>query len=279
MGTAAIAHLKYDLDRYALDLKRIATLASSYFIENYQVRREYLREVEEFINDINRRFRNTFDINDRMRLITEMRAESDLAHREYQLLRQGDYTKYIVTEIFEDQGVIKYAKITGGVIAGGVQFVGGLSLAKAGNDFHLRRFKTIGITLMAHGFNNAYESIIPLLYEHQEIGPIRYLYRLASKQIGYDKYHGDSAYSVIDFSITAYSAYRGLILKENPLRLASRGLFEKPGTGTLFRHMRNDKITKWANKGTAMRIFQVGSSITKFKATFYDDNYQYHDGQ
>lgn len=45
MGTAAIAHLKYDLDRHAVDLRRIATLASAYFIENYQIRREYLRKL------------------------------------------------------------------------------------------------------------------------------------------------------------------------------------------------------------------------------------------
>jgi len=120
MGTAAIAHLKYDLDNHAIDLIRIATLASSYFIESYQLRKEYLREIDNFINDINRRFRNTFDINERMRLIMEVRAESDLAHREYQILRQGNYTKFVVTEIFEEQGLIKYAKMGGGVVAGGL---------------------------------------------------------------------------------------------------------------------------------------------------------------
>ncbi len=81
-----------------MDLKRVATLASAYFIENYQISREYLREVDEFINDINKRFKSTFDINERMRLIIEVRAESEITQREYQILRQGSYTKYIVTE-------------------------------------------------------------------------------------------------------------------------------------------------------------------------------------
>lgn len=279
MGTAAISHLKYDLDRHALDLRRIATLASSYFIENYQVRREYLRDVDEFINHINTRFRNTFDINERMRLINEMRAESELAHREYQILRQGDFTKYISTEIFEDQGIVKYAKIGVGVVAGGIQTFGGWSLTQAGKRYNLRNFKAIGITLAAHGMNNMYESISPLLYEHQEIGPVRYLYRLAAKQLGYDKYHGDFAYSVVDLSVTAFSAYKGLVLKQNPLRWVKKGAFEKPGTGTLFHHMRNDNITKWENKNTAMRIFQAGLSLNTLKATFYDDDYKYHDGE
>ncbi|WP_114193531.1 DUF4225 domain-containing protein [Edaphovirga cremea] len=279
MGTTAIAHLKYDLDRHAVDLKRIATLASTYFIENYQIRREYLREVDDFINDVNRRFRNTFDVNERMRLITEVRAESELAHREYQILRQGNYTKYIVTEIFEDQGLIKYAKITGGVVMGGVQALGGISLYTAGNKLHFKRMKSIGVTLIAHGANNAYESITPLLYEHQETGPLRDFYRFVTKQLGYDKYIGDFAYSVVDLSVTAYSAYNGLVLKENPLRLVSRGLFEKPGTGMLFRNIKKDHITKWENKNIAMKLFQVGSSIKKFKATFYDDGYKYHEGE
>jgi hypothetical protein len=101
MGTTAIAHLKYDLDRHAVDLKRIATLASAYFMNDYQTRREYLRQVDEFINNINRKFKNTFDVNERMRLIYEMRAESELANREYQILRQGNYTKYLITDLYE----------------------------------------------------------------------------------------------------------------------------------------------------------------------------------
>ncbi|MFP2419964.1 DUF4225 domain-containing protein [Pseudescherichia vulneris] len=98
-------------------------------------------------------------------------------------------------------------------------------------------------------------------------------------QLGYEKYNGDFAYSVVDFSITAYSAYKGLIIKENPLRIASRGLFEKPGTGKLFHYIRQDSITKWEHKNTIMKIFQAGSSIKKFKATFYDDGYKFDESE
>ncbi|MDX6022443.1 DUF4225 domain-containing protein [Scandinavium sp. V105_16] len=279
MGTSAIAHLKYDLDNYVLDLQRTATLASSYFIENYQVRREYLRDIDEFIRDVNKRFRNTFDVNERMRIIAEARAESEIARREYQILRQGNYTKYIITEIFEDQGLLKHAKITGGVVVGGAQALGGINIYSTGKRLHLRRMKSIGITLIAHGANNVFESITPLLYEHQETGLLRDLYRFAAKQLGYEKYNGDFAYSVVDFSITAYSAYKGLIIKESPLRIASRGLFEKPGTGKLFHYIRQDSITKWEHKNTIMKIFQAGSSIKKFKATFYDDGYKFDESE
>ncbi len=195
-----------------MDLRRIATLASSYFIENYQVRRDYLREVDEFINNINMRFRNTFDVNERMRLITEMRAESDLAHREYQMLRQGNYTKYIITEIFEDQGVVKYAKIGGGVISGAVETAAGVTVYKLGQSMHFRRMKSIGVVLFTHGLNNAYEAISPVLYENQKTGWVRDIYRAGAKYLGRDKYDGDLAYATVDFIATLYSAYKMPIL-------------------------------------------------------------------
>jgi hypothetical protein len=234
MGTAAIAHLKYDLDRHAVDLRRIATLASTYFLENYQVRREYLREVDEFINSINMRFKNTFDINERMRLINEMRAESDLAHREYQILRQGSYTKYIVTELFEEQGVVKYAKIGGGVVSGLLQTYMGWTIAKLGQTMHFRHMKSIGVVLIANGTNNTFESISPILFENQRVGWVRHLYGLGAEYLGGDKYDGDFAYGTIDFMATLFSAYRMPVLTQNRKRLATPLLFEKPGTGRLF---------------------------------------------
>ncbi|VTR32676.1 Uncharacterised protein [Serratia fonticola] len=199
MGTAAIAHLKYDLDRHAVDLRRIATLASAYFIENYQIRREYLREVDDFISDINRRFKSTFDINGRMRLIIEVRTESEITQREYQILRQGSYTKYIVTEIFEDQGVVKYAKIGGGVFSGLIQTYMGWTINKLGQTMHFRHMKSIGVILIANGTNNTFESISPVLFENQRVGWVRKLYRLGAEYLGGDKYDGDFAYGTVDF--------------------------------------------------------------------------------
>lgn len=114
--------------------------------------------------------------------------------------------------------------------------MGGWSLLQASRRLHIRGFQAIGVTLASHGMNNMYESITPLLYEHQDVGPLRHLYRLAAEKLGYNKYQGDFAYSVVDFSVTVYSAYKGLVLKDSPLRLTSGGLFERPDTGMLFRY-------------------------------------------
>lgn len=56
------------------------------------------------------RFINMIDVNKRMRLINEIRAESDLANREYQMLRQGNYTKYLIIDIYEDQELMTYGR-------------------------------------------------------------------------------------------------------------------------------------------------------------------------
>ncbi|AYM91404.1 DUF4225 domain-containing protein [Serratia sp. 3ACOL1] len=277
MGTTAIAHLKYDLDRHAVDLKRVATLASAYFIENYQIRREYLREVDEFINDINRRFKSTFDINERMRLIIEVRAESEITQREYQILRQGSYTKYIVTEIFEDQGVVKYAKIGGGVVSGAIQTYMGWTINKLGQTMHFRHMKSIGVILMANGTNNTFESISPVLFENQRVGWVRHLYRLGAEYLGGDKYDGDFAYGTVDFIATLYSAYRMPVITQNKNRYVTPFLFEKPGTGRLFRYVNKDYVPKWINASNAMRIYQLGSTAHKFSLLYGDEGYKYQE--
>ncbi|EKS8956088.1 hypothetical protein QC718_002058, partial [Escherichia coli] len=100
MGTAAISHLRYDLNKYALSLRKTATLASTFFIESPLVRFEYLQEIENTINDITHRFNSSYDINEKARLINELKMESETARKEYQLFRQGNYDKYITTDIF-----------------------------------------------------------------------------------------------------------------------------------------------------------------------------------
>lgn len=277
MGTAAIAHLKYDLDRHAVDLRRIATLASAYFIENHQIRREYLREVDGFISDINRRFKSTFDINERMRLIIEVRTESEITQREYQILRQGSYTKYIVTEIFEDQGVVKYAKIGGGVFSGLIQTYMGWTINKLGQTMHFRHMKSIGVILIANGTNNTFESISPVLFENQRVGWVRKLYRLGAEYLGEDKYDGDFAYGTVDFIATLYSAYRMPVITQNKNRYVTPFLFEKPGTGRLFRYVNKDYVPKWINASNAMRIYQLGSTAHKFSLLYGDEDYKYQE--
>ncbi|SUW63352.1 Uncharacterised protein [Buttiauxella agrestis] len=66
MGTSAISHLKYDLDNYAVALKRVANLAAGFFLEDAIIRMNYLKEIDDYINEMNYRFHQTFDPNERM---------------------------------------------------------------------------------------------------------------------------------------------------------------------------------------------------------------------
>lgn len=277
MGTAAIAHLKYDLDNYVVALKRVANLAAAFLFEDPIIKMNYLKEIDDYVNDMNYRFHQTFDTNERMRVINDVKAEADMAEREYQILRQGNFTTYFTTEIFEDQGVLKYAKITGGVVAGGLQFYAGKSLISLNKKLHLRSLNTLGFTLVAYGLNNMYESISPVLFEHQKAGWVRQFYRKGAAMLGQDKYAGDIAYNATDIAVTIFAATQMPVLKGSPKRLVTRGIFEPPGNGMLFRNITQDYISKWNKKNLAMKIFFVGSKVYQVKAEFIDGGYRYQD--
>ncbi|MDU6683905.1 MAG: DUF4225 domain-containing protein [Enterobacteriaceae bacterium] len=275
MGTAAISYLRRDLEQYALALRRVANLASVFFIDSSISRMDYIQEIENVIIDITRRFNSTFDINERIRLINELKFEFELAEKEYQSLRRGDYHKYIITDIFEDQGILKYAKIAGGVVSGFGQIFGALSVYKFGNTVHSKRIKGISVVLATHGANNIFESVSPLFYDRQEPGKIRDIYRFIAQKMGYDIDEGDLAYSSVDFAVTVYAAYSGMKIVPNKNSLALRSLGDKPGTGRLYKAVSQDFRNAFSLKPTPLKIYQVGDSLKKFKATFIDEEYRY----
>lgn len=277
MGTSAISHLKYDLDNYAVALKRVANLAAGFFLEDAIIRMNYLKEIDDYINEMNYRFHQTFDPNERMRIVNDVKAEADMAEREYQLLRLGNYTKYISTEIFEEQGVLKYVKIAGGVVAGGVQISTGLALLEVSKKLHVKKMGAIGVVLAAHGANNMFESLSPVLFEHQSVGPVRWIYRKGAKILGYDKYNGDLIYEGVDFCATLYGAVKMPVEFQNSNRLVPKGWFERPGTGKLFNSWRGDYMSKWTKKNLAMKGFLVGSQFKRFTVEFIEDGYKYED--
>ncbi|EGK4047023.1 DUF4225 domain-containing protein, partial [Escherichia coli] len=275
MGTAAISHLRYDLNKYALSLRKTATLASTFFIESPLVRFEYLQEIENTINDITHRFNSSYDINEKTRLINELKMESETARKEYQLFRQGNYDKYITTDIFEEHGLIKYVNLSFDIVASVGQVVGGVGALKFGKVVHSNRIKGIGVTLVAHGANNFYESLSPLFFNEYDSGPIRELYRVIAKKMGGDINSADYAYSIVDFSITAYGGYSGMKIVPKYNRLIRPSLGNRPGTGRLFHYTSVDFKNKFSLKPTPLKIIQISSTVKKFKVTFYDEKYKF----
>ncbi|MFD0710206.1 MULTISPECIES: DUF4225 domain-containing protein [Photorhabdus] len=272
-----ISHLSYDLNNYASLLKRKAHLAASFFIEDSQLRMSYLKEIDDFVNIKTREFKNTFDVNEKKRLVYEVKDEYEVTEKEYQVLRRKDYTKYIVTDIFEDHGVVKYAKIGGGVVAGGVQMFAGLAVFNSGRLVKSRTVQSVGVVLAAHGVNNFYESISPILYEHQDIGWVREGYRHVSHALGYGDGVADVAYSSVDFVASLYGTYGMLKLK--PVKSKnniSGGYPVKPGAGKLFRYINSDLARKWQLTPKPMLTIQVLSSGYKVKLLI-DDIYKLHD--
>lgn len=275
MGTSAFSHLRYDLNTYIVELQRVANLAASFLIKDALIRHDYLRDIDSSVRDYQSRFDAEMNPQKRIELIEELKAELKLTEREYQMLRMKDRVIYAVTDVFEEHGVLKYAKIAGGVVGGGAEAWGGYRLTKIGKSLNLRSLRGVGFMLVAHGLNDIYESASPLIYEHKHTGVIRKIYREAAKLAGLGDDAGDLAYSSVEFSLTLYAAIRTPVLAQNPGRLASKYLGDQPGTGKLFRHVSNDFISTWASKNGAMKLYFTGNSLYKAKAEFIDGGYKF----
>ncbi|WP_434524412.1 DUF4225 domain-containing protein [Photorhabdus asymbiotica] len=268
-----ISHLSYDLNNYASSLKRKAHLAATFFIEDSQLRMSYLKEIDDFVNIKTREFKNTFDVNEKKRLVYEVKDEYEITEKEYQALRRKDYTKYIVTDIFEDHGVVKYAKIGGGVVAGIVQTVAGVAVINSGRLVRSKRVQLMGAVLVAHGGSNFYESISPILYENQKIGWVRKGYRYVSHALGYDDGVADVAYSSVDFAVSLYGTYGMIKLKPvKPQNNILGGYSIKPGTGKLFRYINSDLARKWRLTPKPMLTIQLSNSGYRAKLLIDDIN-------
>lgn len=277
MGTSAYSHLRYDLNNYIVELQRVATLAASFIIKDSIIRNEYLGEIDSTVRDYQSRFDAEINPHKKMEIIEDLKAEVKLTQREYQMLRMKDRVIYVVTDVFEEHGVLKYAKIAGGVVGGGIETWGGYRLNRLGKSLNLRAMRGVGIMLAAHGLNNVYESVSPLIYEHKDAGLLRVLYRKAAKLAGFDDDAGDLAYSGVEFSLTLYAAIRTPVLTQYPGRFVTKYLGEQPGTGKLFRHVSNDFISKWANRNSAMKLYFTGKTFYQAKAEFIDDGYKFDD--
>ncbi|QKJ85096.1 DUF4225 domain-containing protein [Paramixta manurensis] len=277
MGTAAYAHLRYDLDSYITELRRMANLASVFLIKDALIKMDYLRDIENGISEYEHRFNADISPVSKSSVINDLKEEVRLTEREYQILRMKDRITYIITDVFEEHGVIKYAKIGGGVLAGSAETWAGLQLVKVGRTINARHFMGVGVVLMNYGLNNIYESASPMIYEHKQAGFLRSLYRKAANLAGLGDDEGDFAYSSVEFSLSVYAAIRAPVFSQNPGRLVGRLFGEKPGTGKLFRYVSNDFITKWSSKSGEMKLYFGAKTAFSFKAEFIDGDYKFND--
>ena len=275
MGTAALAHLRYDLDRYILEFRRVSNLASVFIIKDPIVKQEYLREVESYINSITIEYDSVIDPYVKVGIINRLKEQVTLTNKEYSILRTKDYITYVVTDIFEDQGVIKYANISVGVLSGGIQVWAGAKINSLGKKLNLKRLRGLGLLMISHGGSNIYESLSPIIYEHKDAGPVRELYRMISKSLGGGDSEGDFAYSTVDFSLAIYAAFRMPTLIQSPNRLINKGFLEQPGTGMLFRNVNKDYAAKFSAMNNTMRIFHVGVKGYQFYSEFVDEGYSF----
>lgn len=264
MSNSIIYGMADDFGRKCAELQLTAMRAASFFIQDSLVRAEYLYDIDNSVRQYKKEFENEKSNPFAQGIILDnVNQEVALTKREYQLLRMKDYFTYIVTDVFEEQGVIKYGKIALGVVSGSAQTIAGGSLLLTGTRLNVRRFQGAGLILVAHSMNNVFETVSPLIYESAHAGIVRKIYRKAASLAGLDKDSGDLAYSTVDFSLKIYATLRSPILQQNSNRLVKKGRFEKPGTGALFRAIQKDYVIKWNTKKTTMKLIFAADTLRK----------------
>lgn len=271
---SAMTNLRYDLNNYIVELRRISNLAATFLMKSDITKMQYLNDIENDIFDYETRFNNERNPYIKREIVFELKREVDLANKEYQILRKNDHVTYYVTDIFEDQGVIKYSKIAGGVVAGTLELFAALYFYKISNILKMKRFKGVAAVFAAYGGNNIYEAMTPILFEHSSAGPVRFFYREAAEILGFENDQGDFAYNSIEFSLSIYAGIRKPIVSQNAKRLADKLIGEAPGTGRLFRNIHSDYLPSWDKKNTVMKLWFLGYSGYKAKLIFWDEKYK-----
>ncbi len=271
---SALANLRYDLNKYIVELRRVSNLAATFLMENKITKMEYLNDVENEISYYEFAFNNERNPNNRREIIFEFKRKVELANREYQILRTKDYVTYYITDVFEDHGVIKHAKIAGGVIAGTFELFAARYYLKLCNTLNIKTFKGVAVVFAAYGANNIYEAMTPVLFEHASAGPLRWLYREGAEIIGLDAEDGDFAYSFAELSLSIYAGIRKPIITQSAKKLAEPLIGDTPGTGKLFKYINTDYTPSWNRKNTIIKLWFMGYSGYKAEMLFTDDKYK-----
>lgn len=272
---SALANLRYDLNKYIVELRRVSNLAATFLMKNELTKLGYLNDIENGINDFEFRFNNERNPNKKREIIYEFKKVVDQANKEYQILRTKDYVTYYVTDVFEDNGIIKYSKIAGGIIAGTFELFAAKYYLKLSNSLNIKSFKGVAVVFAAYGANNIYEAMTPLVFEHASPGALRWLYQEGAEIIGLDADDGDFAYSFVELSLSIYAGIRKPIVTQSARRLADHLIGEAPGTGKLFKYIHTDYIPSWNRKNTIMKLWFMGYSGYKAEMLFTDDKYKF----
>lgn len=99
---SALTNLRYDLNNYIVELRRISNLAATFLMKSDITKMQYLNDIENDIFDYGTRFNNERNPYIQREIVFELKREVDLANKEYQILRKNDHVTYYVTDIFED---------------------------------------------------------------------------------------------------------------------------------------------------------------------------------
>ncbi|WP_368543489.1 DUF4225 domain-containing protein [Enterobacter soli] len=181
---------------------RQITITASGFINNDEVRYDFIRNVEAFTEAQLECINGNSSRTEKTQALAYLREEQDYLEKQIGWLQSKQVQPAASVEIRIINGVVSYVVKSVGLIGGVLQVVSGSFLILAGSPTVIG--SVIGIMLIAHGLNNIYENGNGLFYGNENaIGKMTYLYEETAEFLGFDRVYGKLAFAGIDLTLSA----------------------------------------------------------------------------
>ncbi len=233
-----------DLATTSEELRDTAYSLGYKYIHNSDVRGAFLKEEDDFINNIEKevgQYCLSYDAGIRM-----MKKELEHLNRQKHELDMNKLQLYIIAEKEKEKN--SFTTITlkrVGFVSGGMQIYAGGSICVASLGLACAGF---GAPLMAHGSNNMYENGYYLLYREDVSGYTKDAYRYVANTLGYSNDDADIVYNVADLGLSGYGLGRQVL---------------KPDAWKLFRYIKTDYTRGWKLMGDAeLGVELIGDANT-----------------
>lgn len=235
--------------KYAETLRFTAVNEASKYLKNWYSRDKFIIEIDIFIHSQLEGIKRSRNENDRMYCINNLREEKkfidDQSHK--LMSRQAK----IVVSAHAIKKLDSWGYIINGVglFIGGVQMVAGAGIFIAsvfhGNVIGL----AAGAILVMHGLNGIQESYMNLRNDQDDyVGMVKKAYIATAKYMGYSDSAGKVAYSLMDLSLSFYSAGKMIL---------------KPDARRLFHYIPSDYVRNFRTMGAPSLIIEgVGDTLS-----------------
>lgn len=226
-----------NLERKITQLNRLANELALLYIQGYEARRAFLKEISMLTNQLRQQVLNFCITQDAAIRLLDKEIKN-LKKQQFDLSTQKMMQYYVFAKEKKAQSFNIILKQIG-FIGGGTQVVAGIATCAASAGYLCAGFGSLNIS---HGLNNLYENGYYLLFRENRSGWTRDAYRAIAQSIGQSENHADLAYTTVDLGISAYGLSRHLVRED---------------TFRLFRYINSDFVRGWKTMGPVPLVADI----------------------